>query len=118
MGDTIYTGVFFSDGTHMTMSFRPSDAVIDATPIGKTVCVRHTGDMANDDFYGISVTPMFDTTGITNRKPHITFGTFGTFKAGDISDRMDDPSIITPIDGGIIYGRIGRFTTKGQVIFN
>ena len=109
MGDKIYTAVFFSDGTHMTMSFRPSDAVIDATPIGKNVCVRHTGDMANDDFYGISVTPMFDTTGIINRKPHITIGTFGTFKAGDISDRMD---------GGIIYGRIGRFTTKGCVIFN
>lgn len=119
MGSTIYTGVFFSDGSHMTLTFRPDQDTIDTTPFGKTVCVMHTGDMSTDEFYGISVKPVSDMPTISSGEPHITMGTFGGFKPGNIPDRMkSNPEIITPVKNGrFIYGTVGRFMSDGKVHF-
>ncbi len=124
MGETIYTAVFFGgDGwknPHMTLTFRPTDQQINDTPFGETVAVAKIGEMSTDEFYGIAVEPVSENIPIVSSgQPHITFGTFGDFKPGNISDRMkDNPEIIIPTPPTMLIGRIGRFMSDGSVRFD
>ena len=121
MAKTIYTAVFFGEGErHMTLTFRPTDQQINDTPFGETVAVRKVGEMATDEFYGIAVEPVSDIIPtVSSGQPHITFGTFGDFKPGNIAQRMiDNPEIITPTPPSMLIGRIGRFMSDGTVRYD
>ena len=122
MARTIYTAVFFGYlgmEKHMTISFRPSEDEIDATPFGAHVAVRKVGEIATDEFSAVAVEPLSDEIPeVKSGQPHITFSTFGDFKPGDIASRMiEDPSIINPARPDIFIGRIGRFMSDGSVQF-
>jgi predicted methyltransferase len=111
MSRTIYTGVFFEDGTHMTISFRPSDDEVSSTPVGEEVEVRIIGRRTTSE---VDVYIVDTDIEVSSGVPHITISTSeGVSPVRSIEViRMHGYESIEPFT---MTGRVGRFIGRTTV---